>query len=294
MLGRFLDGSSDADETLRVRNDTVRRLTPVGTTSVVFKVELGDESLIAFRPRTRSHPGGWLAEVAAFRIARALEMDQVPLAAIRLMSRTAITGRFDEAKRDRLAEIDRNIVWDGESRAIGVAVPWVPRMQDLGFESGDGVETWATWLSANGAAPDNAHASLARDMSMLLTFDYLIGNFDRMSGGNLKSNENGTRVVIRDHNLAFVSPMPETQRAATLRRFMRVERFSRSQVAALRRLDAASLSLALDGRTDPEGVRGNVLTAGQQAEVLARRQEILERIDSLVRDRGENAVLTFE
>ena len=294
MLGRFLDGATDADETLRVRNDTVRRLTPVGTTSVVFKVELGDDSLIAFRPRTRSHPGGWLAEVAAFRIARALGMDQVPLAAIRRMSRTAITGRFDESKRDRLPDIDRSIVWDGESRAVGVAVPWIPRMRDLGFESGEGVETWATWLSANGTAPDSAHANLARDMSMLLTFDYLIGNFDRMSGGNLKSNESGTRVVIRDHNLAFVSPMPDAQRAATLRRFTRVERFSRSQVAALRRLNAASLSLTLDNADDPDGVRGHILTAEQQADVLARGAEILGRIDTLIRDRGENAVLSFE
>lgn len=265
----------------------------------MFKLHLDDASMASFRARTRTHPHGWSAEIAAYRIARALRMDQVPVAVAHRISRNVLVARFDNEKRERLAAMDQNIVWDADGFAIGAAVPWVPQLRDLGFETNDGIRVWAPWLLVDSPMPDAEHVALARDMSIMLAFDLLIANFDRMSGGNLKANADGTRVVIRDHNLAFITPFPEMQRAATERRFVRVERFSRSFVLALRALDETRLrSLLHDAGSEPARDLGSasepLLTEPQVNDVLSRRQSILTRIDALIARRGENSVLVFE
>lgn len=288
----FLGGVSDDVEIARIRAEGPQRFTPVGTTSVVFKVVLADGSLASFRPRTRTHPRGWLAELAAYRIARALELDQVPVATTRTIRRRDLDARFDPEKRDRYVEIDRNIVWNDNDEAIGATVPWVPHLRDLGFESADGVRTWAPWLALGTPVPTSPQRNLARDLSCMLAFDYLIANFDRMSGGNLKSNEEGTRVVIRDHNLAFTSPFPEIQRGATEHRFMRVERFSRSFVMSLRDFDRAALDRAFV--TADQEAREPVLTEAQRDDVMTRRDTILARVAELISSHDESSVLAFD
>src|SRR5690349_14608056 len=50
---------------------------PVGTSSVVFRLDLEGTIDAAFRPENRLNPRGHLAEIAAFRVGRALGLDHV-------------------------------------------------------------------------------------------------------------------------------------------------------------------------------------------------------------------------
>src|SRR6478735_5009080 len=55
----------------------------IGHTSVVFKVKLEGGLDAAFKPRSRRGNGRYRGEVAAYRLARALDLDNVPRAMVR-------------------------------------------------------------------------------------------------------------------------------------------------------------------------------------------------------------------
>ena len=50
---------------------------------MTLRIDLPGSISAAFKPRTDSHPSGWQAEVAAYRVARGLGMHNVPPAIVR-------------------------------------------------------------------------------------------------------------------------------------------------------------------------------------------------------------------
>src|SRR5690606_27058189 len=66
-----------------MRETPARELRPVGSTSLVYRVRLAGGALIAFRPAQRGRPRGHLAELAAYRLGRALGMENVPPVVLR-------------------------------------------------------------------------------------------------------------------------------------------------------------------------------------------------------------------
>jgi hypothetical protein len=118
-------------------------------------------------------------------------------------------------------------------------------------------------------------------------FDALIGNGDRLSGGNLRTATNGMqRVIIRDHNLAFPVRWSDGQRGRILEELQRARRFPRALVESLRDLDAASLE-----RATHDEIVGELLDASQREALLDRRATILSYVAALIDEHGEAAVL---
>jgi hypothetical protein len=125
----------------------------------------------------------------------------------------------------------------------------------------------------------------------MLAFDYLIGNWDRMSGANVQGDHEGKRVFVRDHNLAFYEPLPRPQHERVLGHLRKVERFSKSLVIALKALDREALTRALSEPGDPAGFQA--LNERQVAAVLDRRLALLSYIAATLDRFGERAVLSF-
>jgi hypothetical protein len=284
--GKFL-GQLPEDETLRLLLGTkIKHLLPIGSTSVAFRVTFQQESVgAAYKPKTYESPRGYASEVAAYRIGRALGFDNIPPATVRTLSKVVVKASLDDKYQTQWDDFRRAIFWDGDGLVEGAAIFWVAGMKSMDLDRKQSIREWMRWLKHDGELPVDKTV-LARDLSRMLCFDYLIANTDRFSGDNVQVDASASRVIVRDHNLAFASPLYERLHERILNLLLRVERYSRSFVDQLRALDAQALGEALGS----EGL----LTDAQIGDVLDRRQAMLSRVAALVGLYGEDKVLYFE
>ncbi|HJK94222.1 MAG TPA: hypothetical protein RMH85_03135 [Polyangiaceae bacterium LLY-WYZ-15_(1-7)] len=272
-----------------------RQFKPVGTTSVVFRMRLRSEHTAAFKPRSRQHRAGHLKEVAAYRLARMLALENVPPATVRRVPLGRIRDRMHRRYDDEETweEIRDWVLVEGSGQLPGAAIYWIPAMANLRLERPEAMREWRPWLTLGEPIPE-AKRALARDLSRMLAFDYLIANWDRLSGGNMSGLEDGSRLLVRDHNVAFAAPLPEEVHARVLGRLRFAQRFSRAFIERVRRLDREALERALRGTEGEEEVGEPLLGPAQIAGVLERRRVLLSYVGALIDEHGEEAVLAFE
>jgi len=141
----------------------------------------------------------------------------------------------------------------------GALIAWV----DLGMSEAERLKKQLT-------PPDSA--AWSRNMANVLLFDNLIYNVDRHSN-NIWITKNWDIILI-DHSRSF-RPHDELKTETELRRF------SRSLLAALEKLDRATLEAKMSKFLDRYQIGG----------VLARRDKIVARARRLVKEQGEAAVL---
>jgi hypothetical protein len=273
----------------------------VGSTSVGFKLPLDGGVAAAFKPETRKHGSRWRSEVAAYRLSRALGLDNVPLAVPRAAKMASLFAATRSSAMLRLLRDQCLPTADGRLR--GAMIAWIPGLARLPLENDPLWSAWGEWLAIEpparsielrlptGSAKKVREARvLAPQLSSLIAFDHVIGNRDRWSGHNVLVDVTHTRLVYLDHNLAFDAKLdvPSTKKRTMV--LGRVERFSRSLIARLRKLTRDELASALG--TDEEGAP---LLAGAQVDAtIARRDELIARVDELIARFGESKVLSFE
>jgi len=269
-----------------------RQFKPVGTSSVVFRMRLRSEHTAAFKPRSRQHRRGYRAEVAAYRLAQLLALDNVPPAVVRAIPMREIRERVHPryADAETWNEIEQWCLRDPDGRVRGAAIYWVPEMEDRRLERAEQVVRWRAWLRQGNSVPE-ARQALARDLANMLAFDYLIGNWDRFSGGNMKVSPDGSRLFIRDHNVAFAARLPPRVHTRLRDRLTYTEKFSRQLIERIERMDEAAIERAL--AADPSHADEPLLNDEQIAGVLERRRTLLSYVGSLVDRFGEQAVLAF-
>ena len=258
----------------------------MGHTSVVLRMRTVARVTAAMKVRSRGIPHGYKHEIAAYRIARLLGLDNVPPAIQRRVAWKEIRNRFHEDKLDQRSSVRRAVLWDEDGSAPGAAIYWVKGMRSVGYEKRS---TWARWLQ-DGEIPPGREA-LARDLSTMALFDLLIGNWDRFSGGNLPSDPSRQRAILRDNDRAFSTPLLQRRYDALVRGLSRTERFSKSVVERLSELDEAALRRELS--YDPSHAADPLLSEAQIADVFDRRATILSHIAALIEERGEDQVLVF-
>ncbi|HMI94375.1 MAG TPA: hypothetical protein VK509_23545 [Polyangiales bacterium] len=262
---------------------------PVGSTSTVFRVRMAGPVDAAFKSVTSDRPLGPLAEVAAYRLARCLQLDNVPPAVSRSVPLAAIRDGLDADERGAWEKIAALLEVGTDGLVHGVAIYWIPDLSNVGLESRGDDRMALGWLHAHGRLPEDRRA-LAGSVSTMVAFDYLVGNFDRWSGGNVRGDARGQRVYIRDHDLAFPAKMREQLHRRLWQTVVQVERFSRSFYQQLRALDRPCFEreLAADlGATEH-------LSERQILGVLDRRHALLSHIEALISLRGQERVLVFD
>jgi hypothetical protein len=283
------------DEILKhVRAAAITSLRPVGSTSVVFAAKLKAGVDASFKPRQQAKPLGYRAEIAAYRVARLLAFDNVPPAVSRAVGLVQIRERLAPEFQAAAPEFERALITEasgGVAVVPGAATYWVPDLRDLGLDSPRRMERWTRHLLQSGAVRAEERSWHA-DLSNMLVFDYLIGNGDRWSGANVQGLKDGSRIVIRDHDLAFPETLKKDRHAVLFAALERTEKFSRRTVERLRALSEASLRAEL-GR-DPRARVEPILSDAQIAGVLERRAAIMSLVSALVEEFGEERVLAFE
>jgi hypothetical protein len=288
---RFAGSPLDDAESLRhLANAEPLSFKPVGSTSTVFRTKLRAPLDAAYKVASRDRPLGPASEVAAYRVSRCLGLSAVPPAVSRELPLSRIEGRLEPESREKWPEIEPRLLRSPQGIVAGAAIYWIKELRELDFGGQPARATALGWLRDGGELPE-ARRALARSISDMLAFDFLIANGDRWSGGNVKGDAAGTHVWVRDHDLAFASHPPGRQREQW-KLVTQVERFSRALVAAVRALDRACIEREL--RADPKAARGALLTERQIGDLLDRRLALLSHLDALIAERGEARVLFFE
>ncbi|MGB8330842.1 MAG: hypothetical protein WCE62_12000 [Polyangiales bacterium] len=286
-LPRFVGTDVDQDTLLDlISTAESRSFKPVGHSSVVLRMRTVARVTAALKIRSREIPHGYQYEIAAYRIGRLLGLDNVPPAIYRRATWNEMRRRFSEGALDRRASIRRAVLWDEDGSAPGAAIYWIKGLRSIGLERRS---AWQSWLQ-EGEIPEG-RAALARDLSNSSVFDFLIGNWDRFSGGNIPSDVNRERAFLRDNDRAFSTPLLERRYHQLLGGLSSTERFSKDLVDHLAVLDEAAIRAEL--ARDPSHEVQPLLSDAQVADVLDRRATILSYIAALIEERGAETVLFF-
>ncbi|MBN1655826.1 MAG: hypothetical protein JXA30_18820 [Deltaproteobacteria bacterium] len=267
-----------------------RGFVSVGHSSVVFRVRFSSRPDAAYKPAEIKRPKGYLAEIAAYRLARCFDFRNVPPAVSRTFSRKTLRRGLTIGQTTVWPKLEERIDWDEDGSVRGAAIFWVPAMRRLNLESRSEMRRWLKWLDIEGEVPE-AMRPLAKDISNMLSFDYLIGNGDRFSGGNIKGDMQGRFIYLRDHDLAFPQKIGDRVHRRIADRMLFAKRFSRVFFRKLSGLTREGLLREL-GR-DPMSTAAPVLDERQIQGLFDRREALLSHITSLMQLHGEDRVLSF-
>jgi hypothetical protein len=260
----------------------------IGHTSVVLKLKLEGGLEAAYKPQSKRGPGRYKGEIAAFRLSTALGLPNVPPAVARSFEREALLAALGK-DNPGAALFNEEVVANDHGEVPGALIPWLPRLSFITLETEPLLSRWRGWVSADGdLPPEKTH--LAGQISTLIVFDYLTGNWDRWSGGNIGFDQVADRVLFIDNDGAFYETPPPGPLATQKHRLDGVDRFSRSLVTRLRKLDATSLAAAMGDESAGTPLLSEAVLKG----VLARREQVLKRIDERVAKLGDAKVLFFE
>jgi hypothetical protein len=232
----------------------------IGHTSVVFKIEQTDGKKIVWKPDARVVRGRYKNEIAAYRLAVLLGIDNVPPALPLDLGKDelarAVSG--DEKAKELL---DTQVVFDG-TVAHGMFTEWIDDYAVLPLEND---KEWRGWLKKDAPVPDDKK-ELARAISTLVVFDFVTGNWDRWSGANIATSKG--KVLYVDNDGAFFDVVPKDGLARNKRYLDGVDRFSKSFVERLRAVTDDEIAKAID-IVSKKAIDG----------VLARRKEALAIVE---------------
>ena len=263
-------------------SSAIRAMKNIGHTSVVFQIELASGQKLAFKPSSKRGKDRWRGEIAAFKLDEALGLGRVPPACMR----TYPLARFKELLPNA-APLDEVIAAD-DGTVTGAAIPWITGLQFLALEKEPLRTQTKDWLGTRDAGTNipAEKLELASQLSTMMVFDAITGNWDRYSGGNVGLDASGKNVLFIDNDAAFMEGAPLKDLAANVARIEGTERFSRSFVKALRSVDVHKAFGTLPNGTP-------LLPEPMLKTIAERIDKVLKIIDAKIAKRSEADVLPF-
>lgn len=273
----------------------LRRVRPVGSTSTVFRSELDVGFRAAFKVATSQRPAAALNEVAAYRLARCLGLSNVPPALLRRVNKATLHHALEPGFAARWSELEPRMLADRAGFVEGALIFWIDELRELGLDSPLELTRMLESLQIDGELPPE-RAPLAQQVSTLLAFDWLIGNWDRWSGGNLRGDASGKVLYMRDNDAAFAARLNEPLQRRLLEPMQQTQRYSRAFVKALRGLTREGLQRELE--RDPEyaarlPTHRPLLDPQAVDRLFDRRDALLSHLAALIDEFGEERVLSF-
>jgi hypothetical protein len=258
-----------------------------GGSSLSFRVDFADGSRAAFKPAQTNLQTMPRKEVAAYWVNRLLGLSAVAPATPRMVSREEIFSRLHSETVPMLPRIRSETIFDPRGNTAGVMMYWIPAIRDSGLDTPEGMAETSAWLTVGRPIPPHRHA-LAAQLADLMVFDFLIANPDRYSGGNLMTNEDGSRLYFMDNTLSFFIEPEGNDRTRTA--LHRAQRFSRRLYEALGRITELVLAEALAQASEGEY---EILTKPEIRAVVSRRDYVRKYIDTLIAAHAPPEVLFF-
>jgi hypothetical protein len=255
----------------------------IGHTSYVLKLTLSDGSRAVFKARSHRPLGDrrYRGEIAAYRLAQALGLDNVP---------RAIPRSFDAATLRRLQPgFDEDALPDTDGHIRGALMPWIDAYRVLPLEEPSWRSRWTPWLTDPASAIPEDQRPLAAAISTLIAFDYVTANWDRWSGANVAQDGASGTVLFVDNDGAFYEAPPPDALARQLALLQRVVRFSHHFVTAVRALDASKLADVFGDESPGQPL----LTERAIQRTRTRYETVRNIIAARIADAGEDTTLAL-
>jgi hypothetical protein len=255
----------------------------IGHTSYVLKLTLSNGAKAVFKARSRLPLGDrrYLGEIAAYRLAVALGLDNVP---------RAVPRAYEAALLRSADDFVQKALVDTDGRVRGALMPWIEQYRVLPLEEDAWRAKWEPWLTDPRATIPGDRRTLAREISTLVAFDYVTANWDRWSGANVAQDGATGELLYVDNDGAFYESPPPQALARQLALLRRVVRFSSTFVTALRALDAPKLRHVLGDESPGVPLLPDAVVRAADA----RRRTVLDVVDARVAEAGERATFAFE
>jgi len=297
-----------------------------GGWSISFRMTYRGRTRYAFKPMQKNWTEGWRAEIASDRLCQVLpcgfDIPRNRPAKIRRDRFEKLYRKVWDEDQKEYAERFDDLVWtteigdDGQEHEYlyGTLKDWVPDFVRWPLEY---TTVWEPWLDARqppsvldqpleealapfkdkGTAPfyrrivsqrgDATTRSMARQLSNILVFDFLVSNWDRFSTATQYYGVNNQfadgRFVSIDNGAAF----PTIHFPDVRERLSPVSRFSRRMITAIRALNPETLNPVLfPNPSIDERARLEVF--------WSQRDRLLDRMRTLVSTHGRDAVYAFE
>ena len=205
----------------------------IGHTSVVFRLDFATDAgalRAAYKPESKRGHKRYRGEVAAYRLARAFHVTNVPPATVRVFDRAALRavvgpGMFDDEVVDR------------GGRVYGALMPWIEKLEFVPLEGPEMRSQWKKGLQKGADLTDRQRKTFAPRSPRSSCFDSLTGNWDRWSGGQVAIDHATDEMLFMDNDAAFFDPIPPAFNAQ-LAVLKGIDRFSRRLIGQLRRFNA--------------------------------------------------------
>ncbi len=261
---------------------------PVGARAALFRTALAVPFEAAFKAPTAERPLGPQAEVAAYAVARCLRLDNVPPAVARAVPLEMLRARLASSAAAKWPEIAARVQAAPDGLVHGAFIYWIADLTTLDIDRAAGLTRAREQLRIDGILAD-ADKPLATAISAMLAFDYIVGNFDRWSGGNVKGSPDRARLYVRDHDLAMPRRLSDPLHARLASEMQIAQRVGRSFYEHARALTSACIERELSHCRLPPGE----VSAAQIAGVLDRRDGFVSHVQALIDEHGQDAVLFF-
>jgi hypothetical protein len=202
------------------------------------------------------------------------------VAAIEPAGRADAGGRIDDEAIARHGKLYGEVSW------------WIPEIKLMrigghGIDEPEGQALWSSYLQPGAAIPAELQPLLAQ-IATVIVFDVVIDNSDRWSGNNTQGSPDGSVLYFMDNTLSFSTFT--RGHAANLSKLGRIQVFPRALIGRLRLLTEGAITAALGGEDD---LLGPLLTDVEIRAIISRRDHLLEYVDRLIAELGEDVVLAL-
>ncbi len=244
------------------------------STAIVYRVELEGGVEIGFKPERPGQEQWWRSEIASYRLARLLGIEnRVPPVVGRRIALSQF-GRF--AARS-------NLISGRDGMVNGSASVWMPDLHGEDLHRNPAHHEWVGWINPENTIPE-ANRERARQITELLVFDFLMGNYDRWNCCNIPIDEQG-QLVFRDNDAGWQPRILLNVGGPSA-----IRRLPRSLYEGVQRATAEALRAEIE--RDPRA-SDRLLPNDTYPAYTHRRQVLLDHLQRVIRRYGEERVFAW-
>ncbi len=272
----------------KLRSASVVGARPISSRTLSLKVWLEGGIKAVFKP-LRARDKRAPREVAVYRMSRLLGVGIVPASSMRQFPLHLLVSLTKKQHPEEAATLADTASTDNRGAVQGAIIEWIEDLDSNRLEEIGGRRAIRSWLAPARKTIDK-EPPLAANAAAMIAFDYVMGNWDRFSGGNVFASASGNDLVLLDHNASF-APWSDRQKERMEKLLARTERFPASLITRLRNLAPSVIETAL--AAEPWHEKNKLLNDSDIKLLLGRRDRLIEHVDKLIALHGEGAVLPF-
>ena len=247
---------------LKLKQMTIKSLKIISKRSWSLKIYSSDGSKAVFKPFLKNNTTA-RHEVAYYILATLLNVKQTPVSTIRTFSAPKINTLLHKKYNTNAENFAKNSLLNSNHTITGAIIEWMDNIEPLN-------QNKTTDLTALSLLLKNSTSKIAQNASKMIALDFLLGNWDRFSGGNLFRIKNSNTLALIDQNNSF-SSLSKKQKAKITSYLKLIKYIPVEFINAVNSLNASIISSAVKPYNHPNAL----LTKKEILDVIDRKNKLV-------------------